>query len=258
VARIKPRLNPEVNGYWICDEGRYGFENLNQDRLGRVMRLKDPRGELGWSEMFDELSTQIKDGISRKGAEGLAVIASGSLSNEDWSAFKDLFVGTLKVQRFLFGPQPDQLGEEDDLLRRRDKVPNLKGGAALGFGTEIQSTPWEELASDIKSGKVWGLYIIERDLKKIWKTETAQLLSHLDLIVFQGPNKGETGSLAHYRLPSTAYVEENGHFTNFEGKVQAYTKALEPLGSARPDWRIFNGLKEAWSKTQSAAAGLRK
>ena len=137
-------------------------------------------------------------------------------------------------------------------------MPNLKGGEAVGFGTQIPSASWDELASDIKSGKIWGLYIIERDLKKIWKTETAQLLSGLDLVVFQGPNKGETGSLAHYRLPATAYVEEDGHFTNFEGKVQAYGKALEPLGSARPDWKIFQELKAAWMKTPATANGAKR
>jgi len=25
LARVKPRCNPEVNGHWICDEGRYGY-----------------------------------------------------------------------------------------------------------------------------------------------------------------------------------------------------------------------------------------
>jgi formate dehydrogenase alpha subunit len=69
-------------------------------------------------------------------------------------------------------------------------------------------------------------------------------LAKLDLVVFQGPNKTATGDLAHYRLPVTAYAEEEGHFTNFEGKVQAYKRALEPLGQAKPDWAIFAGLSE--------------
>jgi predicted molibdopterin-dependent oxidoreductase YjgC len=63
--------------------------------------------------------------------------------------------------------------------------------------------------------------------------------------VFQGPNKGTLGDSYLYRLPATAYVEEDGHFTNFEGRVQAYSRALEPVGSARPDGEIFAALTRA-------------
>ncbi|MBI3554366.1 MAG: (2Fe-2S)-binding protein [Elusimicrobia bacterium] len=244
VARIKPRHNPEVNGWWICDDGRFGYDSLDHDRLGRVMRLKDQRRELSWTEAFEEIASALASRSAGKGAGGLVVIASGMLSNEDWAAFKVLFVDTLGVKHFVFGPEPDQLGEEDELLRKREKVPNLKGGQAQGFGTEIPSASWDSLAKDIEAGKVWGLYVVERDLTKVWGQRTADLLSKLGLVIFQGPNKTATGDLAHYRLPATAYVEEEGHFTNFGGTVQAYKKALEPLGSAKPDWAIFHGLAE--------------
>ena len=48
---------------------------------------------------------------------------------------------------------------------------------------------------------------------------------------------------SRWRLPATAYVEEEGHFTNFEGRVQKYEQALAPLGHAKPDHAIFAGLK---------------
>ncbi len=247
VARLKPRENPAVNGYWICDDGRFGYQNIDEDRLGRVMRLKPQRKELPWEAALDEVAAALKAGIAEKGADGLAVVASGMLSNEDWTAFKAYFQTTLKASRFLFTPEPDQLGAEDELLRRREKVANLKGGEALGFGTSVVSLTWDGLASDLKSGKVWGVYLIDRDAAKVWGEKTAGLLSKADLVVFQGPNKGGTGDLAHYRLPATPYAEETGHFTNFQGLVQAYQKALEPLGSARPDWQILEDLRQRWA-----------
>ncbi len=246
LARIKPRYNPEVNGYWICDEGRYGSGCLDEDRLGRVMRLAPPRRELSWEAATEEIAAALRKGIQEKGSRGLAAVASGALSNEDWAAFKELFLETLGVTRFLFSPEPDQVGEEDSLLRRREKVPNLKGGEALGFGAG-ESLSWEDLAKGLESGGIWGLYIIDRDATRVWKEKAAPLLGKASLVVFQGPYKGGTGDLAHYRLPATAYAEEEGHFTNFEGKVQAFHKALEPLGSARPDWRIFSDLRERWT-----------
>ncbi len=236
VARLKPRFNPDVNGYWICDEGRYGWGNLEEDRLGRVMRLAPDRKELTWERAFDELAPKL-----RASAKKLAVVCSGMLSNEDWAALKKLFVDGLRVDKFLFTPEPDQVGEQDDLLRRRDKVPNLKGGEAAGF---LKSMNWDELARQIESGHVDSVYAIERDAAKVWGAKAKELFSKLSLSVFQGPNKGATGDLAQYRLPATAYVEESGHFTNFEGKVQKYEQALEPVGAALPDWRIFEALRE--------------
>src|SRR5215471_9327620 len=35
VARVKPRYNPDVNQWWICDEGRFGFGWVDCGRLGK-------------------------------------------------------------------------------------------------------------------------------------------------------------------------------------------------------------------------------
>jgi NADH-quinone oxidoreductase subunit G len=250
VGRLKPRLNPEVNGYWICDEGRYGYKSLDEGRLGRVLRLKvsplsmasgSARSELGWEAAATEIASCIKRGANGSGAEGLAVVASGMLSNEDWAALKN-FCGALGLKTVVFAPEPNQIGEQDDLLRRREKVPNLKGAENIG----LHSASFDALAEGIESGRIWGLYVIERDLTQVWKEKAAFLLSRLSLLIYQGPNKNETSERAHYRLPATAYVEEEGHFTNFEGKVQPYKKALEPLGFAEPDWKILDRFKRAW------------
>ncbi|MBI5241732.1 MAG: (2Fe-2S)-binding protein [Elusimicrobia bacterium] len=243
LARLKPRFT-EVNGHWICDEGRYGYADFDTDRLGKVMRLKDPSAELGWDVVCDEVAVAIRQGMLKDPA-GLAVVASGGLSNEDWRAFRSLFVDALKLERFLFAPEPDQVGEQDELLRRRDKVPNLEGGKAAGFGTQIKSLDWDGLAGEIESGKVWGLYVVDRDPVKVWGERGRALAEGLSLLVCQGPRKGLTGGLAHYRLPATDWLEEAGSFTNFQGQVQTYLPALKPLGAARPDWDIFSALEKA-------------
>jgi len=223
VARVKPRYNPDVNGYWLCDEGRFGFKGLDEKRLGRVMRLKPERKELAWEAALSELAPLLR-------RPDLAVVASGMLSNEDWAAFKRVFVDALKVKHIYFSAEPDQVGVEDDLLLRRDRVANLKGAEALG----LKSCTLGEL----KTAK--ALYVIERDV-------TALLdLSKIEFAVFQAPYKmGPLADSADWRLPSTAYVEEDGHFTNFQGKVQRYQRALDPIGQARPDWRIFEDLAVA-------------
>ncbi len=230
VARLKPRHNPDVNGYWMCDEGRYGFGSLDKDRLGRVLRQSPQKQDVSWDVASAEIAAALKGG-------SVAFVASGMLSNEDWAAAKSLFSGA----KFYFTPEPDQVGAEDALLKRREKVPNLKGAEALG----LASGSFDELAADLEAGRVKTLYVVERDLGKIWGEDRAKaLVSKAATSVFQGPNKCAVSEAFGYRLPATAYVEETGHFTNFEGKIGRYEKALEPIGSAQPDWAIF-GLIDA-------------
>ncbi len=231
VARLKPRVNMDVNGHWMCDEGRYGFGSLDRDRLGRVLRLQPQKQDVSWDAAASEISARLADG-------GVSFVASGMLSNEDWAAAKELFAGA----KFYFTPEPDQLGDEDKILKRREKVPNLKGAENLG----LTSGSFDELAKDLEAGKVKTLYIVERDLAKIWGAERARaLMGKAALTVFQGPNRLAVSEWAGYRLPATAYVEEEGAFTNFEGKVSAYKKALEPIGDARPDSEIFRMIAAA-------------
>ncbi|MFI5346088.1 MAG: molybdopterin-dependent oxidoreductase [Elusimicrobiota bacterium] len=228
VARLKPRHNPDVNGYWMCDDGRYGFGSLDKDRLGRVLRMKPQKQDVSWETAAEEISGALKGG-------SVAFVASGMLSNEDWAAAKTLFAGA----KFYFTPEPDQVGDEDKLLKKREKVPNLKG-------TDLTSGSFDELAKDLEAGKVRVLYVVERDLEKIWGADRAKsLLAKAQTVVFQGPNKTALSEAAHYRLPATAYVEETGHFTNFEGKVQEYKKALDPIGDAKPDHEIFGLIRAA-------------
>ncbi len=46
LRRIHNRFNEEVNGYFLCDRGRYGYEFVNSDRRIRTARLR--------GEMLDE------------------------------------------------------------------------------------------------------------------------------------------------------------------------------------------------------------
>ncbi|MBI4668536.1 MAG: molybdopterin-dependent oxidoreductase [Elusimicrobia bacterium] len=46
--------------------------------------------------------------------------------------------------------------------------------------------------------------------------------------------------IADVVLPSAGYFEIEGSLTNFEGRVQAFDKIVEPRGEAKPDWWIVS------------------
>ena len=43
-------------------------------------------------------------------------------------------------------------------------------------------------------------------------------------------------------MPGAAYTEQNGYFTNLEGKLQKAYKASYPPEEAKEDWVIINEL----------------
>src|SRR5262249_2882208 len=64
-------------------------------------------------------------------------------------------------------------------------------------------------------------------------------------VVFQGATHNETSARAHLTLPAAAYAESDGTFTNFQGRVQRFRRALEPLGDALSGWQILARLGRA-------------
>ncbi len=45
--------------------------------------------------------------------------------------------------------------------------------------------------------------------------------------------------LAHWVLPSAAYVEKDGTFVNCHGRVQRIGRAFPPLENSQEDWRFL-------------------
>src|SRR5574337_630776 len=69
-------------------------------------------------------------------------------------------------------------------------------------------------------------------------------LSNLDCLIVQELFLHETAELAHVFLPTAAFAEKEGTFTNSERRGQRVRKALDPPGEARPDWWITSELAQ--------------
>jgi formate dehydrogenase alpha subunit len=67
-------------------------------------------------------------------------------------------------------------------------------------------------------------------------------LANLDLLIVQDLFLTETGRLAHVVLPSSAWAEKEGTFTNTERRVQRVRKAVDAPGEAKDDWEIITAI----------------
>jgi len=226
VVRIKPRYNEDVNEWWLCDEGRYGFEWVDKDRLTKVC---GPSADATWEQALKAISTKLAEDGARIG-----VIASAQLTNEELFLIREMFQGG-KIGASV----PEQPGSCDDFLIKSDKNPNTLGAKLLGLaGTDAPDAA--KILDEALDGNLEVLWVFGHDLVKLFGEETVRQVSEtLPLFVFSGTNENPTAAFANWVLPSAAYLEKDGTFVNCHGRVQRAVRAFPPLGDCREDWRIL-------------------
>jgi NADH-quinone oxidoreductase subunit G len=232
IARFKPRFNADVNGWWICDDGRYGFGSVDAETRVAMPTRRDGSGprEISWEDAIAGVTTALE----RRAPGEIGFLASPRMSNEDLFALRTLAAAS--GGRLAFAVPPAVPGDEDKLLIRSDKNPNSRGAELIGLDGDAAS-----LLAEARAGRLRFLWIFHHDvLASAWPAaETRAALERLETLVWSGTNAGATSGLAHLVLPSAAWVEREGTFTNFEGRVQRFRTAVEPVGLSRPDWQVL-------------------
>ena len=92
------------------------------------------------------------------------------------------------------------------------------------------------LIKDLKSNKFEIVYLVGQDNLEFDKKD--------EFIIYQGSHGDKGAEIADIILPGAAYTEQDGYFTNLEGKIQKAYKASYPPGDAKEDWQIINELAE--------------
>ena len=94
------------------------------------------------------------------------------------------------------------------------------------------------------AGNIRGLYIIgENPAMTDPDVRHAQrFIAGCELVVLQEIFPTETSAMADVLLPSAAWAEKSGTFTNTERRIQLVRQAIDPVGQARTDWAIVADL----------------
>ncbi len=70
-----------------------------------------------------------------------------------------------------------------------------------------------------------------------------------EFIIYQGSHGDKGAAIADVIFPSPAYTEQDGLYSNLEGRVQECRKASYPTGQALEDWKIFNLISKEVSQS---------
>jgi NADH-quinone oxidoreductase subunit G len=93
-----------------------------------------------------------------------------------------------------------------------------------------------EVLKDLENNKFEIVYLLGQDNLKFKKKN--------EFIIYQGSHGDKGAEISDIILPGAAYTEQNGYFTNLEGKLQKAYKASYPPEEAKEDWMIINELAE--------------
>jgi NADH-quinone oxidoreductase subunit G len=270
LIRLTPRYNPDVNDYWMCDIGRFGYHwleagarlsaPLSQDASGR-------QGVVSWAAAYQKLKAAMT-GLG--GA--LRVLASAHASSEE------LFVARELVARL--GGSADALSVSWAASKKAQPAatkfvvpavdaPNVAGARDLGLPVPALASGAADLSAlraAVDRGGVKVAYVIDPgpagSIGDVEWLVQARLSGVLPFLAVQAVEPSPLTEAADVVLPGAAWAEKDGLFTNDQGRVQASARVMDAPGDAHDDCGILMDLARAlgvafdWSGMPALRAAL--
>jgi NADH-quinone oxidoreductase subunit G len=253
IARLTPRFNPDVNEYWMCDIGRFGYHFVeSEDRLRQPL-ARNASGELapaGWHDLMVQLRAAL--GSAGDGLRGrLRFLASAHASLEELSLLARLargLHGDGAEQRIAIGwsvSEKTQPARTKFVVPKVD-APNLEGARDLGLPVPATATGEADLAAlrmAVDSGDVQAVYVLDPgpagSLGDVsWLVE-AKRAGRVKLLAVQGILLTDLARAADFVLPGASFLEKDACFTNDKHLVQVTSRTVPPPGDAMEDWQIL-------------------
>lgn len=233
VARVRPRTNPDVNEFWICDNGRWGFKGVQGNE-----RIKYPLMD-GEQCSWDRALEAAAGGLGSVPRDGVAVLGSALLTNEEGFLLGKL-CRTMGIDRAT--AHIGQLtGEKAYGIISTDPYPNSRGVRDMGLARD--GSVLNLITRDITEGRIRVLYLVGYDpldwVSEVGKEGLIRALEGIEMLIVQHSRLTEVGRMATVVLPGATPYEKDGTFTNDTGRVQVVRKAIDPPGAARADWEII-------------------
>jgi NADH-quinone oxidoreductase subunit G len=227
VYRIRARKNPDINGPWICDLGRYGYSFIDERRIDQIHTNRDSKIS-SWEEAISFIADKIKRLYHMRKTSRIALILNSWLTNEELFLYDRIFRQALGVKKIFFADPPDN--ESDGFLMTNERSPNRRGALEVGFG--LPSVTGEALANGVELLLIFGPYLSDHP----FPSEMRSALEAIEMTILFTHRTDELNSMVDVVLPLSLIPEKEGSLTNVDGIVQKFSPALESPGAFRSEW----------------------
>jgi len=267
LIRFTPRFNPEVNGYWMCDIGRFQYHWVEGDARLTTPLLRQASGaqaKATWGGVLARVRELLLP-VVKDEAAAFRVLVSAHASHEELFTIRQLVTrmpgasleSTVGVSwRTSAKAQP----KETKFAVPSVDAPNVAGARAMGFrvpGGADAACDISALRAAVESGSVKALYVLdpgpEGSLGDMQWVIDARAAGTLPLLIVQGVLMTPLAAAADIVLPGSAWVEKEATYTNDRGMLQATARVMTPPGEAREDWRVLADVATAAGITMHSA-----
>jgi NADH-quinone oxidoreductase subunit G len=259
LIRMTPRYNPDVNGYWMCDIGRFDYHWIEgETRLRRpLMRTGTTLEPASWHDVQPKLRDRLQEAVA---ASSLRFLVSAHAATEELFVLKELVTGLLGNDGLKATAVSWKTSQKSQPPRTKFKVaqtdaPNVNGardlGYAVGRGNEA-TADLSALRKAVEGGLVKALYVIDPGpdtLGDVAWIADARRKGLLPVLIVQGVVSTALTAAADIVLPGAAFVEKDAIYTNDQGRVQAASRAIAPPGEALEDWQILTNIARSLGVT---------
>jgi len=259
LIRTTPRLNPDINSFWMCDIGRFDYHWIESDR-----RINQPHMNAEVTSWENALIA-VNDAVNAVGgAKHAQFLVSGHASLEELFVLKQFAGNTGGVTfswRHREKPQPAGTKFKIPAI----DAPNLRGAKDLGFNTATEGPAnISSLKSAVDAGLVKLLYVLDSGpdgtLGDVDWVVAARKAGKIQTLIVQGVLHTALAGAADILLPGCAYIEKDATYTNMTGHVQGAARAITPPGDAVEDWQILAKLAVVFggSSAYTSSAAVRE
>ncbi len=269
VYRLRPRDNPLAQGHFMCDDGRFGFKYVHDERRLQAPKLSDALaaasspyktsknnsvGDLSfvdpWVVVLSVARAKIKEAI-KTDPSGFFAVLSPFMSVEEAYLLASYLKGMDQRVRLVLGRVPvvgcddkypkgpkgeSPASEKVKFTIRSEKCPNRLGVEAILNHFEGETVTFEQAVAS-ENATAWyfvGGYITN------WVTESVdRAVAKPSLLIVQDLFASPLSERADIVLASGSFAERDGTYVNHAGIAQAANGAIRCPGDARADGRIL-------------------
>ncbi len=241
IQRLKPRANLAVNGYWMCDEGRYGWREIQRhDRLAEPrIREGGDQEQATWEQALAFADRHLL------GAEGgLAVVLNGTLTNEEAYLLLKLATDVWGAQLVCFeeGRKGREIAFKSGFTIREDRTPNGRGVKEIASALDIELESTQRLMAGIVDRTITRAYVVGSDALVESMSTGGYTFDELELLVVHATIPSSLTESAHLVVPGLTPFEKEGTFTNFDGRVQRIRGCIAGPPGVLPEWQVLQRL----------------
>ena len=243
VYRLKPRENPHVNTWWICDEGRYGWHHLHDPARLLEAGRRSPAGSTNGSfEAIEWADVVVRLRDDLKAAGRLAVAVSPQLTLEEaWMLCA--VARSIDPEAFLALGHVPVVGTDETFpggfTIRAEKCPNRQGVEEVLAAFNSGGHSWADLVAHVAAGNATAAWITGGYPGPWIDNDTAATFVGLDCLVVQDLFDSPLMRLATWRLPATGFAERAGTWVNVAHHAQSFRQAIRPPAGVWPEGRLF-------------------